>query len=67
MGVNYWTKASRSITYFFKFSITLTEAVALAGDDGENGCIGGGRKRYRFRLCRRVFLPTEGLKFRNGK
>lgn len=53
--------------YLFKFSIALTEAVALAGDNGKNGCIGGGGKWYRLGLYRRIFLPTAGVKIRNGK
>lgn len=48
--------------YLFKFSIALTEAVALASDDRKNGCIGGGCKWYRFGLYRRIFLPTAGVK-----
>ncbi len=48
--------------YFFKFSVTLTEAVTLAGDNGKNGCIGGGCERYRFRLCYRILLSIARVR-----
>lgn len=61
--ISYLMQASKTTyIYLFKFSIALTEAVALAGDDGKNGCIGGGCKWYRFGLYRRIFLPIAGIK-----
>ena len=54
-------KASSSTTgpYLFELCVPLPEAVALAGDDGENRRVRGRCERYWFGLCRWVSLAAS--------
>ena len=48
--------------YLFELCVPLTEAVALACDDGENRRVRGRCERYGFGLCRWIILKKKRRK-----
>ena len=54
--------AQQPFTYLFEFCVPLPEAVALAGDDGENRRVRGRCERYWFVLCRWVGLAASQVR-----